>query len=91
MKALFVALLLGTALVSSLAAGQISRPGSWAQEQGQQGQPRGFVPRDQRRESRVRAEPDERRHRSLTEEERRELRRDIDQANRDIYRRKFKH
>lgn len=91
MKALLAAPLLGMALLSLPAAAQVSRPGSWVQAQGQQGQPRGLVPRDQRQERRMRREPDERRRNSLTEEQRRELRRDIDQANRDIYRRKFKH
>ena len=90
MKAIFGALLVGIALLSQPAAAQVARFGPWLQAQGYRGQPRGVAPRDQRGERRVRPEPDQRRQGRLTDDERRDLRRDIDQANRDIYRRKFK-
>lgn len=60
------------------------------QTQMQRGQPPERLQREQRDLRRdYRAEPgrDERRRDRLTEQERRDLRRDIDQANRDIYRR----
>lgn len=44
-------------------------------------------PRELRGERRMAPQRDERPHNRLTEEERRGLRHDIDQANRDIYRR----
>lgn len=44
--------------------------------------------RDMRREQRMPPERDERAHGRLTDEERQELRRDIDKANREIYRRR---
>ncbi|MFN7086334.1 MAG: hypothetical protein ACK4N4_06880 [Burkholderiales bacterium] len=61
----------------------------WHQAQGQRAQP--DVPSrreagDMRRERRFAPERDEHRSRRLTDEERRDLRRDIDQANREIYR-----
>lgn len=61
-----------------------------AQGQGQRGQPRGPVQHDQRemrRERRAAPERSERPHHRLTDDERRDLRRDIDQADREIYRR----
>lgn len=56
-----------------------------AQQQGKQKAPARFQrgERDMRR-----GERDERRHGRLTEEERRELHRDLDRADREIYRRK---
>lgn len=59
------------------------------QVQAQRGQPREGMQREQRdmrREGRAEPGRGERRHERLTDEERRDLRRDIDQANRDIYR-----
>lgn len=90
MKALFGALLVGTVLLSQPAVAQISRFGPWVEVQGHREQPRRYVPRDQRGERRARPEPDQRRQNRMTDDERRELRRDIDRANRDIYRRKFR-
>lgn len=90
MKAWFGAL----AMVTAMAAGSqpaVAEPGGfgpWLQAQAQR-QPREPMQRDPRglrREQRLTPERDQRQRSRLTDEERRELRRDIDQANRDIYR-----
>jgi len=91
MKAIIGALLVGMTILSQAAVAQVTVFGPWLQAQGHREQPRGYAPRDQRGDRRVvRPEPDQRRQGRLTDDERRDLRRDIDQANRDIYRRKFK-
>lgn len=87
----WIVLVAGMAAVSSLP----SVAASWAyapavQGQGQRGQPRGPAQHDQRelrRERRAAPERGERPPHRLTDDERRELRRDIDQADREIYRR----
>jgi len=59
----------------------------WLQAQGQRAQqPAPRDPGGMRHERRFAPEHDEHRSRRLTDEERRDLRRDIDQANREIYR-----
>jgi hypothetical protein len=64
--------------------------GPWLQAQAQpQPQPPERTqrdPREQRRDPRVAPQRDQSQRSKLTDEERRGLRRDIDQANRDIYR-----
>ncbi len=62
------------------------RPGLQAQK-GPARQFKGEQPRDARRERR--AEREERSPGRLTEDERRELHRDLDKANRELYRRRF--
>jgi hypothetical protein len=87
----WIALIAGMVAMSSLP----SVAASWGyapavQGQGQRGQPRGpaqYDQRDTRRERRVAPERDQRPPHRLTDDERRDLRRDIDQADREIYRR----
>lgn len=90
MKALLGVLVLGVAVWAQSAVAQSRGFGFSLQAQGQRSQQlREAMPRDQRelrREGRVGPGRGERRNDRLTEDERRELRRDIDQANRDIYR-----
>lgn len=92
MKALLgvLVLVLGAAVWAQSAVAEPRGFGFSLQAQGQRGQPREAMPREQRdmrREGRAEPGRGERRNDRMTEEERRELRRDIDQANRDIYRR----
>lgn len=87
MKAWFSAFVVAMAVWSQPVQSQGFAP--WQQSQGQRGQPDGPMrrdPGDMRRERRLAPERDERRANRLTDEERRDLRRDIDQANREIYR-----
>jgi hypothetical protein len=87
-KKLFVGVFVLALLAPAYAAGRDMRPGfrPWAQEQGGrptkngQGQPL-------RGERNQRGEPLKGHKGRLTEEERRQLQRDLDRANREIYRR----
>ena len=77
-----------TPAVADARDGQSSRGGMQLQAQGQQGQQgkkaQGQLSRGERAK---RAEHDKRQQGRLTEEERRELHKDLDRANREIYRR----
>ncbi len=87
MKAWLGALVMAVAAWSQPAQSQGFAP--WQQAQGQRGQPNGPMrrdPGDMRREQRFAPERDGQRRNRLTDEERRDLRRDIDQAGREIYR-----
>ena len=89
MKALLGVLVLGVAIWSQSAIAEPRGFGFSFQAQGQRGQPREGMQREQRdmrREGRAEPGRGERQQDRMTEDERRELRRDIDQANRDIYR-----
>ncbi len=95
MKALLGVLVLGVAIWSQSAVAEPRGFGfsfqaqGQREAQGQRGQPREGMQREQRdmrREGRAEPGRGERRQDRMTEDERRELRRDIDQANRDIYR-----
>ncbi len=103
MKMLLGALLVGITIVSQPAAAAPwdSRPR--LQERDQRMAPRkgpgqremqrerrmGSGQREMQREQRMAPERDQSSQGKLTEEERRELRRDVDRANREIYRRRF--
>jgi hypothetical protein len=93
MKVWFGALMMAVAVLAQPAAADPRAFGPWAQAQGQGRRaqpPRGPVQHEQReprREYQMPPQRDERPRGRLTDEERRDLRRDIDQANRDIYRR----
>jgi hypothetical protein len=94
MKAWFGALAMVAvmAAVSQPAAAEPRRFGPWVQVQAQP-QPPGRTqrdPRELRRDSRMAPQRDQSQRSKLTDEERRGLRRDIDQANRDIYRQQRK-
>jgi hypothetical protein len=90
MKARLTALIAGMMLLSLPV---VAAPWNFvlaAQGQGQQLRPHQPVQsdrRESRRERRLVPERSERPHQRLTEDERRNLRRDIDQADREIYRR----
>jgi len=62
--------------------------GAWLQAQDQRQTRKSMqpAPRDQRRENQQAPQRDQRTDSRLTDKERRELRRDVDQADRDIYR-----
>lgn len=90
MKALLGAFVAGMAVLSQPAAAQSHGFGPWPQAQEQRSQPREPMQREMRRERRMAPEHGERAHGRLTDEERRELRRDIDQAGREIYRQPHK-
>ncbi|MEK6593428.1 MAG: hypothetical protein AABZ67_10105 [Pseudomonadota bacterium] len=87
MRAWLIALMVGMAAMSS----QPAVAASWGYAPGLQGQgqrgPAQHDQREMRRERRVTPERDERPRHRLTDDERRDLRRDIDQADREIYRR----
>ena len=93
MKVLLGVVVAAIAVLSQPATADPRGFGPWvqAQWQGKRAQPaRGPMQREQReprREQQMAPERDERPRGRLTDEERRELRRDIDQANREIYRR----
>ena len=85
---LMVGMMAAMSSLPSVAAPWGYAPG--VQGQGQRGQPRGPAQHDQRdmrRERRAAPERGERPRQRLTDDERRDLRRDIDQADREIYRR----
>lgn len=91
MRKWLIALMVGMAAMSSQPS--VAAPRGYApglQDQGQRGQPRGpaqYDQREMRRERRMAPERGERPRHQLTDDERRDLRRDIDQADREIYRR----
>ncbi len=86
MKALLGVFVVVMAVLSQPAAAQSRGFGPWPQAQGQGAQSREPAQREMRRERRAPPEREERRNHRLTDEERRDLRRDIDQADREIYR-----
>lgn len=71
----------------ALAAPPGFRPGVQADDR-RAPQRKAPAPREVQRERRAVPDRDERRSGRLTEEERRELRRDVDRANRELYRRR---
>lgn len=90
MKGMLALLMLGMLFVQwpAEAAPPWSRPGMQGDDRrGPPGQ--GFQHRDAQRERRAGPEREPGRRERLTEDERRELRRDVDRANREIYRRRF--
>jgi hypothetical protein len=90
MKGMMAVLTLGLLFAQwpAEAAPPWARPG--AQDGDRHGPPgQGFQHRDAQRERRAAPEREYGRRERLTEEERRELRRDVDRANREIYRRRF--
>jgi hypothetical protein len=90
MKAWFgvLAMVAVMAAASQPAAANPRGFGPWLQAQAQPQPPERTQrdPREQRRDPRVAPQRDQSQRSKLTDEERRGLRRDIDQANRDIYR-----
>jgi hypothetical protein len=86
MNGLLIVLAATALLLAPIAEGRDGRPGVRAQAQGQsEAQKRsGPVQRGERRSRPERVKRDQNR---LTQEERRELKRDLDRANREIYRR----
>lgn len=88
MKALLALLAAGMVLVLPAAAAP------WDYRPGLQGQDRRAPPqyapgqREEKRDQRAAPQRDDRSRQRLSEEERRELRRDLDRANRELYRRK---
>lgn len=89
MKTLLGMLAVGVVLLSqpAMAAPGDFRPG--LQGQDRRNPPRqGSAQKGERREQRAAPQRDDRSRQRLSEEERRELRRDLDRANREIYRRK---
>lgn len=86
MQKLFAVLIAGLLLVPPLAEAREFRSGPRFGAQAQD-QPLKRVPGPQRGERPQRIDPEKRKPGRLTQEERRELRRDIDRANREIYRR----
>lgn len=93
MKALLGALVMVVAVLPPLAAAQSRGFGPWLQAQGQGAQSPGSAQREQRemrRDPRVAPDRNDPRSHRLTDQERRDLRRDIDQADREIYRQGYK-
>ncbi|MBI4194082.1 MAG: hypothetical protein HY526_03275 [Betaproteobacteria bacterium] len=90
MKSLTIAFLVGISLMAqpAAAAPRDFRPGLQGQDQRHLRPRPDPGEREIQRERRIAPERDKR-PRRLTEEERRELRRDVDRANREIYRRRF--
>ena len=86
MKAWLGVFVVGMAVLPQPAAAQSRGFGPWLQGPGQGAQSREPAQREMRRERRAPPEREERRNDRLTDQERRELRRDIDQADREIYR-----
>ena len=88
MNAWFGALAMVAAMTAGLQPAAAEPVGFVLRLQGQQQsrEPVQRDPREQRRDPRVAPQRDQRQPSKLTDEQRRELRRDIDQANRDIYR-----
>ena len=91
MKVILGALTFAVLLLSQ----PVATAAPWDHRFGVQGQERRVPPRQPprqreiQRERRAAPNPDERFVGRLTEQERRELRRDVDRANREIYRRRF--
>lgn len=86
MKGLLLIALAGALLAPPVAEARDSRPGLGPRLQAQ-GQPVKKGPHQVRRERDKRGEHDKRHQNKLTDDERRELRRDLDRADREIYRR----
>ena len=86
----YLSILIAASLLSLPSAAEARdfrpRAGPRLQAPEQPGRGGGSAKRAERRQ-RERAEPEQRKPGRLTQEERRELRRDIDRANREIYRR----
>lgn len=87
MKTLLTLIAAGLLLLPPAAEARDQRPGARPRLQAQE-QPVKRAPGPQRAERAPRGEPDQRRPGRLTQEERRELHRDLDRANREIYRRR---
>ena len=87
MKGLLLMVVAGALLGAPLAEARDGRPGfsAYAQAQGQSGKKGQGQP--ERGDRDKRGEQDKRQQGRLTREERRELHRDLDRANREIYRR----
>ena len=87
MKRFLVVALAAALIAPALAAARDGRPGSpaWAQAQGGPPMKKGSEP-PMRGDNKKRFEHDKGYKSRLTEEERRELHRDLDRANREIYR-----
>jgi len=86
MKGLLVVALAGALLAPPVADARDWRPGLGPRLQAQ-GQPMKKGPDQVRRERDKRGGNDKRPQKKLTDDERRELRRDLDRADREIYRR----
>lgn len=91
MKALLIAVALAAGLASPAVAGSWGHPGFYMETQAPKGRPgpgaeRANPGRDSRQDRRM--EREERRER-MSEEERQALHRDLDKANRELYRRRF--
>lgn len=91
MKALLIAVALAAGLASPAAAGSWGNPGFYMETQASKGRPgsgaeRANPSRDSRQERRM--EREDRRER-MSEDDRRALHRDLDKANRELYRRRF--
>jgi len=87
MKKLFLAAVVAALIVPALAAARESRPGFGARLQAPGGQQMKKVPSQPARGDHKKQFEHDKGHKSrLTEEERRELHRDLDRANREIYR-----
>jgi hypothetical protein len=89
MRNLLTLIAAGLLLVQPAAEARDFRPGGGARVQAQEQQSkRGGGPQKPDRDRFQRAEPEKRKPGRLTQEERRELHRDLDRANREIYRRR---
>jgi hypothetical protein len=86
MKNLLALLAAGLLLMQPAAEARDFRPGAGPRVQAQE-QPRSRGNGAQRSERKQRADSEQRKPGRLTQEERRELHRDLDRANREIYRR----
>ena len=88
MKNLLTLIAAGLLLAQPVADARDFRPGGGPRMQAQDQFKRGGAPRKPDRDRFQRAEPEKRKPGRLTQEERRELHRDLDRANREIYRRR---
>jgi hypothetical protein len=88
MKNLLTLIAAGLLLAQPAAEARDFRPGGGPRMQGQELQKRGGAPQRPDRDRFQRVEPEKRKPGRLTQEERRELHRDLDRANREIYRRR---
>ena len=86
MKALWTIVAVGLLLAQPAADARDFRPGGGPRLQAQDQYKRGGAPQKPDRGRFQRVEPEKRKPGRLTEEERRDLRRDVDRANREIYR-----
>ena len=88
MRNLLMLIAAGLLLAQPAAEAREFRPGGGPRLQAQDPHKRGGSPQKPDRDRFQRVEPEKRKPGRLTQEERRELHRDLDRANREIYRRR---